>query len=294
MKTQHSQNKPTKKLCWGEKENFDVIEEEIMLGWGELRYLDEEQDGPCRGGLWGARGQQESTQHWQAGKKGGGRTLWLLTPRSFPSSKHLSQHSSTTSITGKKKNSGLHWILLCCPIRCWRWELAHSAVSRSQGNAACHREGTVTIHNGAISFLPLPPCKHSQCTFPPSKIQSKCTAQENDSLFQVGMGRKWGHWLATTAPNIAFLEISLLGPRAAPPLFSSSLGLVPSRTLPLQVWALDQQHWFHLGVWQKSRNSDPTPALLIQNLPVNMTPWWFKYILVWEVLFKKILQQTTT
>ena len=48
---------------------------------------------------------------------------------------------------------------------------------------------TVTIHDGII-FLPPPLPKYSQCTFSPSNIQSKCTAQEDNSLFREGMERK--------------------------------------------------------------------------------------------------------
>lgn len=70
---------------------------------------------------------------------------------------------------------------------------------------------TVTIHDGII-FLPPPFPKYSQCTFSPSNIQSKCTAQEDNSLFWEGMERKWGHRVAATVPNTDFLEIYLLGP----------------------------------------------------------------------------------
>lgn len=61
------------------------------------------------------------------------------------------------------------------------------------------------------------------------------------------------------------------------PLLIMNLG-----TLFLQVRSLDQQHWFYWGVWQKSRISDPTPAPLIQNLYVNVTPRWFTCVLKFE------------
>ena len=48
---------------------------------------------------------------------------------------------------------------------------------------------TVTIHDGII-FLPPPFPKYSQCIFSSSNIQSKCTAQEDNSLFREGMERK--------------------------------------------------------------------------------------------------------
>ena len=118
----------------------------------------------------------------------------MLTPQFLPSLKHLSQYSSATS-TGipPAKKKILVYTGFCCAAPSdaggMNWftvlSLDHLPI-REKHSVSPTR--TVAIHDGII-FLPPPFPKYSQCIFSSSNIQSKCTPQEDNSLFQEEMER---------------------------------------------------------------------------------------------------------
>ena len=258
-----------------------------MLGWEELRYLYEEQDRPCRGSFEAARRQQDGIvlasalpllSSWQkkGGGEGGGSTLWLLTPQFFPSLKHLSQYSSDTSTgtsppAARKKNVLVYNGFYCAAPsdaggRNWFTVLSLDHLPAREKHSVSPTR-TVTIHDGII-FLRHPFPKYSQCTFSPSNIQSKCTAQEDNSLFREGMERKWGHRVAATAPNTDFLEIYIPGPGVAPSVlcwlwtlyprehcsskcgpWTSSIDFTWESCRKAESQTLPQHYWFRICMW---------------------------------------------
>ena len=238
-----------------------------MLGWGELRYLYEEQDRPCRGSFEAASRQQDGKVLASASK--GGNTLGLLTPQFFPSLKHLSYlHWYTPR---PQKNVLVYTGFSCAAPsdaggRNWFTVLSLDHLPAREKHSVSPRR-TVTIHDGII-FLPPPLPKYSQCTFSPSNIQSKCTAQEDNSLFREGMERKWGHRVAATAPNTDFLEIYLPGPGVAPSVlcwlwtlyprehcsskcgpWTSSIDFTWESCRKAESQTLPQHYWFRICMW---------------------------------------------
>lgn len=186
--------------------------------------------------------------------------------------KHLSQYSSATS-TGSPpppQKKVLVYTGFCCAAssdaggRNWLTALSldHHPTREKRSMSPTR---TVTIHDGVISLFPPPFSKYSQCTFSPSNIQSKCTAQEDNSLFREGMERKWGHRVAATAPDTDFLEIYLLEPGVAPSLlcwlwtlehcsskcgpWSSSIDFTGESSRRAESQTLPQHHWFRICMW---------------------------------------------
>lgn len=203
---------------------------------------------------------------------GGGSTLWLLTPQFFETPKSILSSTSTGSPPQQKKV--LVYTGFCCAAssdaggRNWLTALSlDHHPTREKRSVSPTR--TVTIYDGVISLFPPPFPKYSQCTFSPPTFRAN--AQLRKTTASSGrMERQWGHRVAATAPDTDFLEIYLLEPGVAPSLLCWlwTLEHCSSKCSP---WTSSIDFTGESG-----RRADLrlTPAPLIQNLYVNVTPRW--------------------
>lgn len=118
-------------------------------------------------------------------KERGEGILWLLTPQSFSSSKHLSQHSSHLHDWGKK---ALVCTGFCCAApsdtesRNWLILLSLDHCPAMGKRSLPPRKDS--YHTWWCNLLPSPSFPQALTMYIfPSKFQSKCTAQEGSSLF---------------------------------------------------------------------------------------------------------------
>lgn len=128
----------------------------------------------------------------------------------------------------EKKSSGLHWPLLCCPIGCWKQELAHSSISMH--------------HHAAMGKCSLPRRKDGyhtwQCNLLPSSsfLQALTmyvfSLQNSEQIHSPGrqqpLATRQGwegsggiEFQSQISAQPSWKSPSLLGPWAAIPFFSS-------------------------------------------------------------------------